>query len=59
MRLKEYTSQPKVEIQGKKFVDEKMLIDLFVERFEDLKRDCESQDEKDGIDMCISLILNW
>ena len=57
--LKDYLEQPKVEIQGKKFVDEQLLIELLNNRFEDLKKDCANEDEKDGIDMCQSLILNW
>lgn len=56
--LKEYLKQPKVEIQGRKFVDEKLFIELLNDRFEDLKKDCFSDDEKEGIEMCQSLILN-
>lgn len=58
-KLKEYMEQPVVEIGGRKFIDEKLLLDFLDERFCDVRNECETQDEKDGIDMCRNILANW
>ena len=48
--LKEYASMPKVEINGKRFVDEKILLDIL---------DRKILEERNGIDICRNIIANW
>lgn len=57
--LKEYLGQPKVEINGRKFVDEQLLLDFLNERFMDERKDCDSEEERNGIDICRNILANW
>lgn len=58
-KLKEYLEQPKVEINGRKFVDEQLLLDFLDERILDERKLSKSQDERDGMDICRNIIHNW
>lgn len=58
-KLKQYLQQPNVEINGKEFVDKKLLLELLDERFQEERKDAESDDERNGIDICRNVIANW
>ena len=57
--LAEYARLPEVKVNGKKYVDEELLIGIFEKRFADAKKDCESEEERNGIDMCRNILANW
>ncbi len=57
--LKEYASMPKVEINGKRFVDEKILLDILDRKILEERKYSASREERNGIDICRNIIANW
>lgn len=57
--LKEYVNMPEVQINGKKFVDEKNLLDNLDRRILEERKHCASEEERSGIDICRNVIANW
>lgn len=57
--LKEYTNMPTVEINGKKFVDENILLNILDRKILEERKHCLSEEERNGIDICRNIIANW
>ena len=57
--LKKYLEQPKVEINGRKFVDEQFLLDLMDTKILAERKHSESEEERNGMDICRNIIANW
>ncbi len=57
-KLREYLEQPKVEIAGRKFVDEQLLLELLNERILEERKYSESEEERNGMDICRNIIAN-
>lgn len=58
-RLSDYCNMLKVEINGKKYVDEQILLDALDSRILEERKDCNSEEERNGIDICRNIIANW
>ena len=58
-KLSEYLNQPKVEISGRKFVDEQLLLELLDDRIREERKDAESEDERNAYDCVLNIIANW
>lgn len=58
-KLSKYLNQPKVEISGRKFVDEQLLLELLDDRIREERKDAESEDERNAYDCVLNIIANW
>ena len=56
--LKEYADMPKVEINGKIYVDKELFIGLLNKRMLEEKKDCESDEERNAIDILRNIAAN-
>lgn len=57
--LSRYISQPNVEINGRKFVDEKLMLQLLDSRILEERNEAESDDERNAYDYVRNIIANW
>lgn len=58
-KLSEYVNQPLVEINGRKFVDEKLMLELLNDRILEERKGAETMDERDAYDCVRNIIANW
>lgn len=56
--LKEYADMPRVEINGRIYVDKEIFIRLLDKNILEEKRYCESDDERSAFDVCRNIVLN-
>lgn len=57
--LSKYVNQPNVEINGRKFVDEKLMFELLDSRILEERNEAESDDERNAYDYVRNIIANW
>ena len=57
--LSEYVNQPKVEINGRKFVDEKLMLELLDDRIFEERKEAANEDERNTYDYARNIIANW
>lgn len=57
--LSKYVNQPNVEINGRKFVDEKLMLQLLDSRIFEERNETESDDERNAYDYVRNIIANW
>ena len=57
--LSEYVNQPKVEINRRKFVDEKLMLELLDDRILEERKESENEDERNAYDYVRNIIANW
>ena len=57
--LSKYVNQPNVEINGRKFVDEKLMLELLESRILEERNEAESEDEWNAYDYVRNIIANW
>lgn len=58
-KLSEYVNQPKVEINGRKFVDEKLMLELLDYRILEERKEAVNEDERNAYDYVRNIIANW
>lgn len=58
-KLSAYVNQPKVEINGRKFVDERLMLELLDDRILEERKEAESEDERNAYDCVRNIIANW
>ena len=58
-KLSEYINQTKVEINGRKFVDEKLMLELLDSRILEERKEAENEDERNAYDYVRNIIANW
>ena len=58
-KLSEYINQTKVEINGRKFVDEKLMLELLDSRILEERKEEENEDERNAYDYVRNIIANW
>lgn len=58
-KLSNYINQPNVEINGRKFVDEKLMLELLESRILEERNEAESEDERNAYDYVRNIIANW
>lgn len=56
--LQNYEHQPSVVINGRRFVDEEYLLDLLDKRIREERKYTESEEERNGMDICRNIIEN-
>ena len=57
--LSEYVNQPKVEINRRKFVDEKLMLELLDDRIIEERKEVANEDERNAYDYVRNIIANW
>lgn len=58
-KLSEYVNQPKVEINGRKFVDEKLMLELLDDKIVEERKEAANEDERNAYDYVRNIIANW
>lgn len=58
-KLSAYVNQPMVEINGRKFVDERLMLELLDARILEERKEAESEDERNAYDYVRNIIANW
>ena len=58
-KLSEYINQTKVEINGRKFVDEKLMLELLDSRILEERKEAANEDERNAYDNVRNIISNW
>ena len=58
-KLSKYVNQPKVEIDGRKFVDEKLMLELLDSRILEERKEAANEDERNAYDYVRNIIANW
>ena len=53
-----YLDMPKVLVNGRLFVDKEYFVNKVILDIRDCQKDCDSQDESDGMDEAIKVLLN-
>ena len=56
--LHAYKTQPSVVINGRRFVDEEYLLDLIDKRIREERKYTESEEGRNGMDICRNIIEN-
>ena len=55
---RKYLDMPEVIIDNRLFVDQEYFIDKVIQDIRDCQKDCDSQDEFDGMDEAITILLS-
>ena len=56
--LEEYAKMPRVEINGRTYVDKEFFIGLIDKKMQEEKKYCESDEERNAIDICLNIVAN-
>ena len=56
--LHAYKTQPSVIINGRRFVDEEYLLNLIDKRIREERKHSESEEERNGMDICRNIVEN-
>ena len=55
---RKYLDMPKVLVDGRLFVDKEYFVNKVILDIRDRQKDCDSQDESDGMDEAMKILLN-
>lgn len=56
--ISDYANMPKVEIDGKVYVDKEIFVGYALQLLEENMEDAQSEDEKTGFEVCMQILCN-